>query len=116
MNIKGRVAAAGLAAVLLAGPAMAQQEGLVNVNITDVEVLKNVGIAVDVGELQAPVTVQVPVGIAAQVCPNVDANVLAQNKGDQTAACDVGSVDQTNQAFNNLLQRNKSSIEQQIAS
>ncbi|WP_129794053.1 hypothetical protein [Sphingosinicella sp. CPCC 101087] len=60
--------AAAAAATLAAAPAAAQtQQGLVNVNITDLEIIKNslndnnVAIAV-------PVNVQVPIGVAANVC------------------------------------------------
>jgi hypothetical protein len=45
------------------------QDGLVNVNLTDT-------------------TVQVPVGVAANVC-GVDANVLAQEIGDAPVNCDA---------------------------
>ena len=58
-------------------PASAQQSGLVNVNISNLDVLENVG--VDVSNLSVPVTVQVPVGVAANVCPDVDANVLERH-------------------------------------
>jgi hypothetical protein len=78
----------------------AQQEGLVNVNVELVknEIAKNI----DVDVSQIPVTVQVPVGIAANVC-NVDANVLAQEKqGEQTANCDAQT---TSQALNQVVQK-----------
>lgn len=92
-------------------PASAQQSGLVNVNISNLDVLENVG--VDVSNLSVPVTVQVPVGVAANVCPDVDANVLAQQyAGTSDIACEVGSVDQTTQAFNQAIQRDRSRIEQ----
>jgi ribosomal protein S7 len=52
------------------GGAGAQQEGLVNVNVE--------------GN-----TVQVPIGVAAQVCPDVAANVLAQAVNTQTAVCTI---------------------------
>ena len=47
-----------------------QQEGLVNVNVE--------------GN-----TVQVPIGVAAQVCPGVAANVLAEAVNTQTPVCDI---------------------------
>ena len=88
-------------AMSLAGAAFAaQQEGLVNVNISNVanDLAKN--LSVDVSQI--PVTVQVPVGIAANVC-NVDANVLAdQKKGDQVANCEASS---TNQALTQVVQK-----------
>jgi len=79
-------------AILMAGVAMAfggvtavmaQQSGLVNVDISNVanNIAKN--ISVDVSQI--PVTVQVPIGVAANVC-GVNANVLAQ-QGAGTANC-----------------------------
>ena len=60
---------AALALALAATPAAAQQEGLVNVAITDN-------------------TVQVPVAVAANVC-DVDVNVLASDIQDGSAVCDA---------------------------
>jgi hypothetical protein len=90
------IASAGLVPPVLA----AQQEGVVNVNIENVanEIAKN--LSVDVS--QVPVNVQVPVGVAANVC-DVDANVLAsQKQGDQAANCTAKS---TNQALNQVVQK-----------
>lgn len=86
---------------LMAAPASAQTlvgGGLVNVGVGDVDVtvgdvevlndLIQVGDITleDVADLQA--TVQVPIGIAANVCPGVNAAVLAQSLGqDATAEC-----------------------------
>jgi hypothetical protein len=85
--------AAALAAV--ATPAAAQVNtgsGLVAVNIQDVDILNNflndTQIAA-LNELAVPVTVQVPVGIAANVC-NVSAAVLAKQAAD-AAPCDAKS-------------------------
>jgi hypothetical protein len=81
------IASAGLVPPVLA----AQQEGVVNVNIENVA-----------NESQVPVNVQVPVGVAANVC-DVDANVLAsQKQGDQAANCTAKS---TNQALNQVVQK-----------
>ena len=92
-------------ALTLAGAAVpavaATQEGLVNVDVSNVanDLAKN--LSVDVSKI--PVTVQVPVGVAANVC-NVDANVLAkQKKGDQTASCEASS---TSQALNQVVGKN----------
>lgn len=53
MFLRSTIVAAALAASVVASPALAQQqEGLVNVNVEGVNV-------------------QVPVSVAAQVCPNV---------------------------------------------
>src|SRR5687767_1273075 len=71
MTLRSTMAAAVLALAVAAGPTFAQQqEGLVNVNVEGVNV-------------------QVPVGVAAQVCPNVSANVIAQAAGTQEAACEI---------------------------
>jgi hypothetical protein len=70
MNYLRTLALAALAAGAISGPAFAQQEGLVNVNVE--------------GN-----TVQVPIGIAAQVC-GIDANVLAQQvTGSEETVCDI---------------------------
>ena len=72
-------AASALSALALAAvstPALAannQQSGLVNVNVQDVTA-------------QVPVTVSVPVGVAADVC-NVGAAVLAQQANAGQASC-----------------------------
>lgn len=64
--------------------AAAQQAGLVNVNVSNVA--KN--IRVDV--IQIPVTVQAPIGIAANVC-SVNANVLGK-QGTGAASCTATST------------------------
>jgi hypothetical protein len=66
------LAATGSLAVgaLVGAPAAsAQQEGLVNVNVEDV-------------------TIQVPIGVAANVC-NLDVAVLAELTADEAAPCDA---------------------------
>lgn len=91
------------AAVLLTatGGAFAQtQEGLVNVEVGDVAALNDVGIA-------NGTSVQVPVGIAAQVCPDVDANVLAKQKKDDTSIACTVTQDQASEAFINYVKNNK---------
>jgi hypothetical protein len=81
-----------------AGLALAQQSGLVNVDISNVanNVAKN--ISVDVS--QVPVKVQVPVGIAANVC-GVDANVLGRQDAG-AAACQATT---TSTALDQAVQR-----------
>jgi hypothetical protein len=70
--------------------------GLVNVTIGDVTLLNNflndAQIAA-LNNLNVPITVQVPVGIAANVCPNVAAAVLAQQaqRGEATCTATSGS-------------------------
>ena len=95
---KMMIAAAVLAASgMVAAPAAAQVTvgdtgGLVNVTVTDVNVLND---SLNANELQlltnnnvaVPVSLQVPVGIAANLC-GVTANVLvADLKDDGTANC-----------------------------
>ena len=74
MRIRTLSTAAGLAvaAVLAAAPAASaqpRQEGLVNVNVEDV-------------------VLQVPIGVAANVC-NLDVAVLAAIEDDEAAPCDA---------------------------
>ena len=84
-----------IAAALTAAatPAMAQVDvggGLVDVTVQNVDILKNFLNDAQISALNnvtVPVTVQVPVGVAANVC-GVDANVLAQQKkGDDPVTC-----------------------------
>ena len=81
--MKKRVATAGLVFVLATGAAYAQQQdGLVNVAVSDVNLLNDL-------KLTAPVTVQVPVDVAANVC-GVDVNVLSkQVKTNPTCSCEA---------------------------
>lgn len=91
------IAAATLLAVL-SGTALAQQSGLVNVDISNVanNIAKNINVDVS----QIPVTVQAPIGVAANVC-GVNANVLAQ-QGAGLANCTATS---TSTALNQIVQR-----------
>lgn len=66
---------------------------LVNVDISLENVANELAKNLSVDVSQIPVTVQVPVGVAATVC-GVDANVLAQQKGDAPAECQATSVSQ----------------------
>ena len=78
--------------------APAQQAGLVNVNVSGITVV--LADLLDVEENQIPVTVQAPIGIAANVC-NVGANVLAAAiRQDGFANCDA---EQTSEAFNHFV-------------
>jgi hypothetical protein len=89
------IAAAAVAAV--ASPAFAQVNtgsgnGLVAVNIQDVSVLNNFLNNDQISALNGlslPITVQVPIGVAANVC-NVSAAVLAKQAAD-AAPCDAKS-------------------------
>ena len=73
--------------------------GLVVVNISNVA--NNIARDLDVNVSNIPVTVQVPVGIAAAVC-GVNANVLAQQKKTGDAACEAQN---TSTALNTVVQR-----------
>jgi hypothetical protein len=80
--------AAALATATAATPVLAQNldlsQGLVNVTVSDVSVLNNflndTQIAA-LNNLSVPVTVQVPIGVAANVC-NISAAVLAKQAAD----------------------------------
>jgi outer membrane lipopolysaccharide assembly protein LptE/RlpB len=79
MVLKTTVAAAALMLSAMAIPASAQQEGLVNVDIS--------------GN-----TVQVPVAVAAQLC-DTDVNVLAQQKEKGGVACSITQQQATQRGF-----------------
>ncbi len=84
------------ACVLVATPATAQQAGLVNVEVGDVTVLNdflNDTQIAALNNLNVPITVQVPIGIAANVC-DVSANVLAQQAKNGGATCTAESGSQ----------------------
>jgi hypothetical protein len=78
-----------------ATPALAQvdiSQGLVDVTIQDVSILNNFLNDAQIAALNGvsvPVNVQVPVGVAANVC-NIDANVIAsQKKAGTYQPCDA---------------------------
>ena len=98
MKAESLAAVLGLGAVLASG-AFAQQSGLVNVDVHNVanNIAKNINVDVS----QIPVTVQVPVGIAATVC-GVGANVLGQQSASGNAACTASS---TSTALDQVVQR-----------
>jgi hypothetical protein len=77
------------AAAFVAGPVLAQQTGLVNVSISNVA--NNIAQNLKVDVSQIPVSVQVPVAVAANVC-GVDANVLSQQAAGGSAKCDAKST------------------------
>jgi hypothetical protein len=87
---KFMIAAAALS--LGATPALAQvnlSQGLVDVTIQDVSILNNFlnnDQISALNNLNVPITVQVPVGVAATVC-DVSANVLASQKKNGTTTC-----------------------------
>lgn len=87
--------AAALATATAAAPAIAQNNGgsgLVAVNVQDVDILKNFLNNSQVSVLDnvsAPITVQVPVGIAANVCGVAVNALVADLKQDGKATCDA---------------------------
>lgn len=82
----------------LCAPAFAES-GLVTVRLTNIntEIARNINVEVS----QIPVTVQAPIGVAANVC-NVDANVLASQAREGEATCDAQT---SSQALNQIVQR-----------
>jgi hypothetical protein len=82
------VVAASVIALTGMSMAAAQQSGLVNVDVSNVanNIAKNINVDVS----QIPVTVQAPIGIAANVC-GVNANVLAK-QGTGAASCTATST------------------------
>ena len=94
-------AAFAAGAIALAAPAPAQLVGggLVVVNISNVA--NNIARDLDVNVSNIPVTVQVPVSVAAAVC-GLDVNVLARQRQDGQRRCDASS---NNQALNRIVQR-----------
>ena len=92
---KMMIAAAALAAA--ATPAIAQvgnSQGLVAVQIQNVDILNNflndaqIAALNDIG---VPVTVQVPISVAANVCDTTVALLSAQRKADSPATCTASS-------------------------
>ncbi len=83
-----RIMMIAAAAVLAASPALAQQAGLVNIDLSNLSVADRAEIAKDINinVSDIPVNVQVPVSVAAAIC-NVPVSVLAQTKVKGDAAC-----------------------------
>jgi hypothetical protein len=98
MKILKTIASAFLGLAFAAGGAYAQS-GLVNVQVNNVanDIAKNIN--VDVGQI--PVTVQVPVGVAATVC-GVAANVLGTQAPSGNPQCTATS---TSTALEQIVQR-----------
>ena len=91
------ILASAMAISMTAAPALAQnQGGLVNVNVSDISVDLTRVISDNNLNVQVPVAavVQVPIGIAANVC-NVSAAVLARQASD-AAPCDATNETATN--------------------
>ena len=96
--------AAAFAASVAAVPAMAQQQsGLVNVNIDEIdveleEILSRNNVNVDI-----PVLVQIPVGIAANICPDVTVAALLALAASGTSPVCVADADATSDGEANAL-------------
>ncbi len=93
-------AVGALSLVLVKGAHAQGQAGLVNVDLTNVDIAIADDINIDVSQI--PLTVQAPIGIAANVC-DVSANVLAADiRDDGVASC---NAETTSQALNQIVQR-----------
>lgn len=94
-----RIASLLAISAFAAAPVFAQQSGLVNVDVHNVA--NNIAQNLKVNVSQIPVTVQVPVGVAANVC-GVAANVLGQQAAGGGGSCTATS---TSTALNNIVQQ-----------
>lgn len=75
---------AGAVATLAAAPVAAQtQQGLVNVSIEDINIIRNALNKNDVN-VGVPVNVQVPIGVAANIC-GISVLAIRQQSGSCTA-------------------------------
>jgi hypothetical protein len=101
------LAATALAAA--ATPALAQvgnSQGLVNVTVTDVNILNdflNDSQIAALNNIGLPITVQAPISVAANVC-GTTVNALAALRKTGDAACDAKTA---NSALANIVQRQK---------
>ncbi|MBA3668047.1 MAG: hypothetical protein H0W65_10045 [Sphingomonas sp.] len=79
---------ASAALTLSAAPALAQNSGLVVVDLSNARVLNNLArnLKVNVSDIQALNNVSVPIGLAAAIC-GVNANVLAHQKKTGGSTC-----------------------------
>ena len=93
------IASIVLAAACAAAPAFAQQSGLVNVDVKNVA--NNIAQNLKVNVSQIPLTVQVPVDVAANVC-GIAANVLGQQAAGGSGSCTAKS---TSTALEQIVQK-----------
>lgn len=79
---------ASAALALSATPALAQNSGLVVIDLTNADVLNNLAqnLKVNVSDISALNNVSIPIGLAAAVC-DVNANVLAAQKKTGSPTC-----------------------------
>ena len=82
------LAIAALIAFAGSTPALAQNSGLVVVDLSNADVLNNLAqnLKVNVSDISALNNVSIPIGLAAAVC-DVNANVLAAQKKTGTPTC-----------------------------
>jgi hypothetical protein len=83
-----RILIIATAVALVTTPALAQQSGLVNIDLSNLSALNKAEIAKDINlnVSDIPVNIQFPVSVAAGIC-NVPVSVLAQTKIKGDAAC-----------------------------
>src|SRR5690348_1768248 len=82
-------------------PSSAQQSGLVNVDLRNAKILNNIANHLNVNVSNIPVTVQVPVDVAANVC-GVSVDLLSRAFGNGGASCYAQG---TSKALNKQVQR-----------
>ncbi len=104
------LASAALVLSVTAAPTLAQNvnaNNLVNVNIAE-PLLENIANDLSINVSEVLKTVQVPIGIAANIC-DVDANILAQDsKKEEGASCEAtNSSDALNKAVQKSMKKNK---------
>jgi hypothetical protein len=104
MKVSKVLASAAFAAALVTGGTASAQlvnvpTGLVVVNLSDVNLDIARNLSVNVSDI--PVTVQVPISVAATVC-DVAVNVLASQRKEGGATCTATS---TNDALTRIVQR-----------
>ena len=103
------IIAAALAAATATAPAVAQvgnSQGLIAVNVTDVNILNdflNDTQIAALNELGVPVTVQAPISVAANVC-GTTVNALGALRKEGNATCDATSG---SKALADIVQRQK---------
>jgi hypothetical protein len=82
------IPAVAAALTLSTAPALAQNSGLVVVDLSNADVLNDLAenLKVNVSDISALNNVSIPIGLAAAVC-DVNANVLAQQKKTGSPTC-----------------------------
>jgi hypothetical protein len=82
-------------------PSSAQQAGLVNVDLRNAKILDNIANHLNVNVSNVPITVQVPIDVAANVC-GVSLDLLANAYNRGGASCYAQG---TSKALNKQIQR-----------